>query len=313
MSYALQAGYVVLLWWSITGLILYLNGRSSHTFPRSLAGATGMLLLVLLGLSWSGSQQTVFAAYLSFTCGLLVYAWQELSYFMGFVTGPRKIACQPGCRGWRHFVHAIQANLYHETAILVGALVIVLLSRGAPNQAGLWAYLILWGMQLSAKLNVFLGVRNLSEEFLPIHMQHLKSFLRQRNMNLLFPFSVTASTLLTIWMVQLMLAADPDSFTATSYTLLVSLLVLAVLEHWFLVLPFSTTKLWQVWLRLRDNASLGQVSRSARLSPLKPGFNSIGLLRAPGHLSEDIDASAVQPAGCAAGNIDKATVGSATC
>jgi putative photosynthetic complex assembly protein 2 len=313
MNYAFQAAYVVLLWWSITGLILYLNGRSADTFHHSLALATGLLLLALIGLVWSGSQQTVFGAYVSFTCGLLVYAWQELSYFMGFVTGPRKIACEPGCRGWGHFVHALQANIYHEIAILAGALVIALLCRGAPNQAGLWAYLILWGMQLSAKLNVFLGVRNLSEEFLPVHMQHLKSFLRQRSMNLLFPFSVTVSTILTIWMTRLMLAADPGSFAATSCTLLVSLMVLAVMEHWFLVLPFSVTKLWQGWLRLRDSSPFVKSSNSATASPPKAGFSSHGLLKAPRVLTEDISTSIAQPVGCAARNTDKTSIRSATC
>ena len=49
-------------------------------------------------------------------------------------------------------------------------------------------------MHLSARLNVFLGVRNVSEEFVPAHMEVLKSFLTRKPMNLLFPVSVTAAT-----------------------------------------------------------------------------------------------------------------------
>ena len=49
-------------------------------------------------------------------------------------------------------------------------------------------------MRESAKLNLFLGVRNLSEEFLPAHLAYLQSYFRRRSMNMLFPFSVTVST-----------------------------------------------------------------------------------------------------------------------
>ena len=39
--------------------------------------------------------------------------------------------------------------------------------------------MVLWWMHQSAKLNVFFGVRNLNEEFLPEHLEFLKSFLHQ--------------------------------------------------------------------------------------------------------------------------------------
>ena len=43
------------------------------------------------------------------------------------------------------------------------------------------------------ELNVFLGVRNLNEQFLPKHLRYLGSYLVQKPMNLLFPLSVTVS------------------------------------------------------------------------------------------------------------------------
>ena len=36
---------------------------------------------------------------------------------------------------------------------------------------------------------------NLTEEFLPEHLQYLKSFLARKPMNLLFPVSVTGGTI----------------------------------------------------------------------------------------------------------------------
>lgn len=50
-------------------------------------------------------------------------------------------------------------------------------------------------MRTSAKVNLFLGARNLSEEFLPPHLRYMESFFRRRAVNLLFPVSVTVASL----------------------------------------------------------------------------------------------------------------------
>jgi putative photosynthetic complex assembly protein 2 len=91
-------------------------------------------------------------------------------------------------------------------------------------------------MHLSARLNVFLGVRNISEEFVPKHMDILKGFLRKRRMNVLFPFSVTGLGLLTFYLVNL-----PASFETT---MLATLSVIGLLEHVLLMLPLPIERLW---------------------------------------------------------------------
>jgi putative photosynthetic complex assembly protein 2 len=63
-------------------------------------------------------------------------------------------------------------------------------------------------------------------------------------MNLLFPFSVTASTICAVFMTQQAVSAGDNSFNATGYALLATMMVLAILEHWFLVLPISATRIW---------------------------------------------------------------------
>ncbi len=49
-------------------------------------------------------------------------------------------------------------------------------------------------MNLSARLNLFLGVRNLHAEFLPDHLAYLVCYLKRAPMNRLFPVSVTLGT-----------------------------------------------------------------------------------------------------------------------
>jgi putative photosynthetic complex assembly protein 2 len=106
-------------------------------------------------------------------------------------------------------------------------------------------------MRQSAKLNLFLGVRNLSEEFLPEHLRYLESYFRKRPMNLLLPVSVTAATMLAALIWREALATHAKPFEIVGFTLVAMMLTLAILEHWFLVLPLPTTALWRWSLRSR--------------------------------------------------------------
>ena len=184
------------------------------------------------------------AAYAGFTYGLLVWGWQEMSFFMGFVTGPVREPCPADCTGWPCFVRALRACLYHEmTSLAFGALIVALTWRSA-NQVGTWTYVVLWSMRMSAKLNVLLGVRNLNAEFIPEHLAFIRSFLRQRPMNALFPVSVTISTIVAVLVAQHTLAPGVSIFAATGGSFISVLLILAVAEHWFLVLPLPAPALW---------------------------------------------------------------------
>ncbi len=257
--------YALFLWWFSTGAILYLDGLPRRTFRWSLLGATGVLGLALYGLAASSAGTSAAAAYLAFTCGVLVWGWNEIAFLMGFVTGPRKQGCPESCRGWRHFWHAIETILYHELAIFGSAAAVVALTWGAPNQVGTWTFLVLWGMRLSTKLNVFLGVPNLSEEFLPEHLQYLTRFFSRRPMNLLFPVSITVSTVVTVQVVQSALAPEGDPFRVAGATFVATLLGLAVLEHWFLVVPLPSAALWNWGLRSRSASPPEPSGRVVRL------------------------------------------------
>lgn len=254
MEYALPIAYALCLWWFSTGLIFYLDQLPVRTFKWSMAGVTLLLGLSLYVIWNTAADDGLWAAYAAFTAGVLAWGWQEFSLYTGFVTGPRKVHCASGCSGWRHFGHALGVNLWHEIAIVVGAAAIVALTWGAENLWGLWSYLLLWGMHLSARLNVFLGVRNVSEEFVPAHMAILKGFLTRKPMNLLFPFSVTAGTIGTFLLFQQAFSADDPAQRAGS-SLLAALAALAVVEHWLLMLPLPVEKLWHWSLPHRRNAA----------------------------------------------------------
>ena len=242
--------FAVLTWWFTTGVILFLDGQPRSTFKWSMVGATLILGGALFQMRVSAADPSVSGAYSAFTCAVLVWGWLEMSFLMGFITGSRKAGCAEGCRGWPHFVHATQAIAYNELATLAGAGLVLALTWAAPNKVALWTFLVLWTMRLSAKLNLFFGIPNTGEKLLPPHLQYLKSFFRKRSMNFLFPISISASTAATALLVQRCLDAAGD-FQLIGYTLVTSLLALAVLEHWFMVLPWNTDRLWNWGLKSR--------------------------------------------------------------
>ena len=234
----------ILAWWFSTGAILYLDGLPRPTFAWTMIGATFVLALALIGIAQGADTATPSGAYFAFACGLACWGWQEITLYLGYITGPRRQGLAEGARGWNRFAMAVRAILYHEVAIALLGLLLLWVTLGGANQVALGTYLILWIMRLSAKINIYLGVPNHSAEFLPRHIAYLASYFRKQSMNLFFPLSVTASTLVTGWLFLQASAAPSGSFEQVSWALLAALLALAVLEHWFLVVPLPVTKLW---------------------------------------------------------------------
>jgi putative photosynthetic complex assembly protein 2 len=235
---------VVVLWGLSTALIFYLDSLPIRTFAWSMAAAT-LVLIVSAFVIWQlrGDESTSGIA-LSFAAGLLAWGWTEMALYMGYITGPRKQRCAEGCSGISHFGHAVSANLWHEVVVIAFGCVIYL----SGNITATWCFVMLWLMHLSARLNVFLGVRNVSAEFVPDHMDVLKGFLRRRNMNPLFPFSCLILFALTAY-----LASQPSSF---STTMAATLAAIGLLEHVLLMLPLPIEKLW-LW-------SLSKKTKSVR-------------------------------------------------
>ena len=167
------------------------------------------------------------------------------------MTGPRRTACPVGSTGWRRAGFAIQTLLHHELALMVLCIAVVAVTWGGTNPTGIATFMIFWVMRQSAKLNVFLGVRNLSEAFLPPHLKYLQTYFKRAPMNALFPVSVAVSSWLAVLLWQAAAAHGVSAFEATALTFSGTLLSLAILEHWFMVLPLPSQALWNWGLRSR--------------------------------------------------------------
>lgn len=235
-----------LTWWLTTVLALYRTGLPEESYGRTFAYASAIALLGLGALLWSASQPTAFGAYVAFLAALALWSWHEISYFLGYVSGPRPASCPPNLTGWQRFVHGVRASLWHELAIIGTAVCITLLTWGQPNQVGLAVFVVLWLMRWSTKLNIFLGVRNVHIEFLPPRMKYLATYMSQRHTNPLFPLSLVGGTLLTLYYSVQGLAPGASEFAMSGSLLLATLTALAVLEHLFLMLDLKDDRLWQL-------------------------------------------------------------------
>lgn len=234
----------VFAWWLSTGLVfMAVRGARDRHAARFLA--LSVLSAVALATLWLlRDQNTVASAYLAFLSALTIWAWQEAGFLMGYITGPRLERLQARA-GIRHFADAAMAIIYHELALAAGGLLLLVLLWDASNWVGVWTYTILWAMRLSAKLNIFLGVHNLAEELLPDHLRFLRPYFCKRPINFLFPISITVPTVIAGSMLGHLWFATPDLAQLTATAILGTLLALAILEHWFLILPVPDTALWR--------------------------------------------------------------------
>jgi putative photosynthetic complex assembly protein 2 len=245
----LALGFAIFIWWFSTGIVILLNRMSRTAVTMSLVISSALGVVALAGLSHTAQQTGVMGAYCAFTCALLAWGWNELSFLTGWITGPQKTSILKSTTGWPRFAASFNAVVWHELAILLVGLAIVIITWDAPNQVGTGTYLVLWVMRTSAKLNLFFGVRNLSEEFLPAHLSYLQSFFKRRRMNAFFPFAVV-SAIACLWLL-IDFANQPMTTPAqvVGAVLVGTMLALAIAEHFMLVLPLDTTALWRWAIR----------------------------------------------------------------
>lgn len=266
----IAAASALFLWWFSTGLILWrvrhadLGGRDDHLWSVLL----GLPLLIcgFLGLHSTASDDSVQGVYLAFLSALAVWGWIELAFLSGIITGPNRAPCPPHLGQWSRFLRATGTILWHELLLIAALLVIAKVTIGQANAFGLWTFGVLFFARISAKLNLFFGVPRIHTEFLPRPLSHLASHFRSARMNWVFPLSVTGLTYASsCWMERANLATDPGHLIG--YALLTVLTLLALLEHWFMVVPLPDQKLWRWMLpeaRHDTNAPLNQPTFPAR-------------------------------------------------
>jgi putative photosynthetic complex assembly protein 2 len=246
-DYALPALAAVLLWWIGTGVVLLLDRLPRDTAGWTFGAASLFTLAALLCIGHTARDTSVAGAYAGFTCAVVLWGWHELAFLSGWLTGPRRRAASAGAAPLRRLSEAVQVLLWHELALIASGMALWAWLVGRPNPVAAWTFTLLYAMRVSAKLNLYLGVRNLALDFLPPHLAYLGSYFRQRRFNALMPWSLLVGAGVVAWLLQG--AAVTAGGIRVAHVLLAALLVLALVEHLMLVLPLQPSALWRWALR----------------------------------------------------------------
>lgn len=215
--------------------------RSARTMRAAFAVATVGMLCAAYGLFVSSQRLDALNVYIAVTSGTVVWGWLTAGYFYGIFTGPRdaiaRIEQARPTRFGERFRLALQSCLYHELLVLGIATLLVAATWTQPNRWGVWMFLALWLMHTSAKLNVFLGVRNFRVDFLPAHLHYLRHLLVQRTSNRFFAPSICVATSVVLMLTYRIIDPAASQPHATGALLVATLILLGIIEHLMLVLP----------------------------------------------------------------------------
>jgi len=242
---ALAVLYALAVWWTATQAIIWMM----RLLPRPALNAVALVLATASAVLavLAAREPSVHAAYVGFTAGVGLWGAFEIAFLTGAILGIDAPARSDGI-GARALA-ALKAIIWHESALLATLLALLAATAAAPNPVAAATFGALWLMRASAKLNLFLGVRNLCTEFLPPAVRHLSRHFSRRPMNALFPFSVLFGTLAAALLLRAGLDPATAAPDAVGAMLVATLVALGVLEHWLMLTPLSPLDLWSARLR----------------------------------------------------------------
>lgn len=242
LDLAIPVLYALAIWWLGTGIVLTVVRRRVETHRSSTAIGLSFALAALMVIAATAGEATPLSAHAGFTAAIVVWGFIELTFLTGLITGPNKQGAA-GAFGAARFRPAVAAVIHHELALVAGGIAILIAANGALAATAVVTYALLWIMRLSAKLNLFLGVPQLHDELLPAPIAHLRSHFRGGPTTLRLVLCILVPLCGATLLVWLAIAAT-SAAVATAYALLATLLLLAALEHVFMLVPIPLMKMW---------------------------------------------------------------------
>ena len=245
------AGIVaVFVWWFSTGILLwrvrFADNAGGDAHFKSVILGLPMLFAGVIGLHLSLTDTSIAGVYYAFLSALAIWGWIELAFLSGAITGPNHRICPQNATSKDRFQRAVGTIAYHEVLLILTLALLAYVSHGMPNHFALLTFAVLYFARLSAKLNLFFGVPRINIEFLPRPLAHLASHFRTARLTAFFPASVTLLTFAAGCWLERAVSAPTDA-RQIGFVLLAALTLLALLEHWFMVLPLPDQKLWR-WM-----------------------------------------------------------------
>ena len=169
---------------AVVALVAHDRAGAHERTPAQCAQAAHFCLVSLLalaalfGVEMNAARHTTSATIAGFAMGLVIWAWLELSYLMGYITGPIKRPAAASMTLPQRFYNALGTTIYHEFLVVGVVGIVCILGAGLPNPTIQNTLAVLWLMRWSTKLNLFLGVRHFNSQWLPDNMRYITSYLK---------------------------------------------------------------------------------------------------------------------------------------
>jgi putative photosynthetic complex assembly protein 2 len=246
----LAALATLFLWWFSTGVILWRvrvadNGGAQDHLNSVIIGLP-LLVIGIAAMQASLPDLSATGIYLAFLAALALWGWIELAFLSGIITGPNRLPCPPFAPAGDRFWRAVGTIAWHELTLILTLTALGVAAMHAANPFAFGTFALLFVARISAKLNLFLGVPRINTQFLPRPLAHLPSHFRIGRITAFFPLSVSALTVLSALLLERAINVTHPGMSV-GYALLTCLCLLALLEHWFMVLPLPDEKLWR-WM-----------------------------------------------------------------
>lgn len=276
MAFILPILSVILLWWSATGFVLWLARGRAEELGQRLLWVTIIAAISVAAMIVASANDGVWTAYMGFIAALGLWAWVEFTFLAGIITGNRKTVCPPDAKGWQRFTLAYKALDHHEYVLvsMLGLIALIDWISVDGMSMTLKTFTLLWAMRIGAKFAVFSGVPGFSDEMMPERLNYLKSYFGKNGTGVGFYISFLFTiTLLAAGIFFIALRSYPATLE-TEIVMLTTLVGLGAVEHLFMVLPVTDSKLW-AWA-MRHQGHSKQKAQTFWAKPKKTKFRSMG-------------------------------------
>ena len=244
MSMALAIVTVLAAWFATTASVLWLGWRRESDHPAILLALTVVAALGFAAMLAAGDLPPDTGAYVTFGGVLAAWSWVEFAFLAGVVTGTRREPCPADATGGLRFRLAFRTVNLHEYALvtLLAGAGLVSLATGRPDAILFMG--TLWVMRVSAKLTLFDGAPRFSSDLLPQRLAHMTTYFRADRIGPVFWLSTAATTTVLVAGAIVLAAGLVPRDHHVAACLAWTLLALAAVEHWLMVLPVHDSKLW---------------------------------------------------------------------
>ena len=185
-SFIEPSSVALISWWFGTGIILLLVRLPKEQFSPARLSWTLISIPALYFTYQSMLENTNANAYMGFISTIVLWGWHELAFLTGWISGPRRVPLEAGLGLWDRFKQSVQVVWHHELALFVTLILLVIVQIGHPNHTAMCTFALLWLMRLSSKLNLFFGVPQVGEQYLPTHLTYMGSYFRKKPVGVFF-------------------------------------------------------------------------------------------------------------------------------